>query len=105
MRPNKYYATSPMPSGLQGRFYGGHAQASALGDLRVPGYKTAAGYWSVAGHMDLGNGWPKHADGTTDLDVLKAAHMNAVLANPGRKGSAHANEVTFMKHKGEPDQP
>jgi RHS repeat-associated protein len=100
-----FYATPPTQSDLKGKFYGGHAQASALGDLRVLGYKTAAGYWSVAGHMDLGGGWPKHADGTTDEDILKAGHMNAVLANPGMKGSQHANGTTYKEHSGEPDRP
>ena len=100
-----FYATTPMRSDMKGIFYGGHAQASALGDLRVLGYKTAAGYWSVAGHMDLGGGWPKHADGTTDEDILKAGHMNAVLANPGMKGSQHANDTTYRWHDREPDQP
>jgi hypothetical protein len=99
----QYYATAPIQTGLQGTFYGGHAQASALADLRVRGYNTAAGYWSVAGHMDLGKGWPKHVDGTTDEGVLKAAHMNAVMANPGMKGSAHANDITYKEHNGEPD--
>ncbi len=103
---SSYYGTTPMASGMKGQFYGGHAQASALGDLRVLGYKTAAGYWSVAGHMDLKkNEWPAHVDGTSDLDVLEAAHMNAVLANPGMKGSAHANDITYREHGGEPDQP
>jgi len=97
---NKFWGTAPI-EGVQGKFYGGYHQASALGDLRVPGYKTAAGYWSVAGHMDMKAGeWPKHEDGTNDLDKLKAGHMNAVLANPGMKGSAHAGDISYSVYSG-----
>ena len=102
--PNRFWATVPL-TGVKGTFYGGLAQGSAVGALRVSGYKTAAAYWSVAGHMDLGSreAWPSHRDGTSDLDTLKGLHMNGVMANPGQVG--HAGDIRYREHSGEPDRP